>query len=70
MGRSLLVQAGMSFMRWSGEASELRKWAAQVEQRRGRARARVALARKLAVVMLAMWKAGSAYDPTPVLRAI
>jgi hypothetical protein len=60
----------MSFMRWSGEQSELRMWAAQVEQRRGRARARVALARKLAVVMLAMWKAGSCYKPTPVLRAI
>lgn len=61
--RSLLVQASMSFMRWSDPHSKLRSWAGRVEQRRGPAKARIALARKLATVMVAMWKSGAAYRP-------
>lgn len=61
--RTLLVHAALSFMRWSSTDSLLRTWASSVEERRGRGKARVALARKLAVIMLAMWKSGANYEP-------
>jgi transposase len=61
--RSLLVQASLSFMRCSSVDSTLRSWTSELELRRGRGQSRVALARKLAVVMLAMWKSGQAYAP-------
>lgn len=54
--RGLLVQASMHFMRSADEQCELRRWALEVEKRRGRRRAKVALARRLAIMMLAMWK--------------
>jgi len=62
--RSLLVQASIRFMRASRTDIELHAWASRIEQRRGRGRARIALARKLAVVMLAIWKSGQDYRPT------
>ena len=37
-------------------------WAKQVEQRRGKAIAVVALARKLAGVLYALWRDGTVYD--------
>ena len=66
--RHALVAASKGFMKWSTETDPLRVWVAGVEQSRGRPKARVALARKLAVVMLAMWKSGDAYrseSPAP-----
>lgn len=59
--RSLLVQASITFMRSSGADSDLGAWASAIAARRGRGRARVALARKLAILMLSMWKTGQAY---------
>lgn len=64
--RSLLVQSGSRFMRCNTEDTQLHAWALQVEQRRGRGRARVALARKLATVMLSMWKNGEPFQPRPL----
>jgi hypothetical protein len=61
--RGLLVQASITFMRSSSADSQLGDWAARIAQRRGKGRARVALARKLATVMLAMWKTGESYQP-------
>jgi transposase len=61
--RTALVQASMTFMRFASADSPLRVWASAVEERRGRRKARVALARKLATVMLAMWRNGQAYQP-------
>jgi transposase len=61
--RALLVHASICFMKWSSIDSALRGWAMGIEQRRGRGPARVALARKLATVMLAMWKTGENYKP-------
>ena len=61
--RAVLVQAAMSLMRHGDPDSDLWTWASHIEQRRGRNRAKVALARKLAVVMTAMWKSGQRYDP-------
>jgi len=49
-----------------GEDCALKRWALKLCERGGRnakKRAIIALARKLAVVMLAIWKSGAAYDP-------
>jgi transposase len=61
--RTLLTHASLRFMHASKQNSDLLGWASEVEQRRGRGQARVALARKLAVVMVAMWKKGEDYQP-------
>ena len=57
--RTLLVHSAQCFMQWSEPQTRLRLWTLQVEQRRGRRRATVALARKLATIMIAMWKSGA-----------
>ncbi|HVU50634.1 MAG TPA: IS110 family transposase [Polyangia bacterium] len=44
------------------EAVPLQLWAARVEQRRGKRAATVALARKLAGILFAIWRDGSVYD--------
>jgi transposase len=68
--RTILVNAGMAFMRCSSPECPLRTWAERIERERGRQKARVALARKLAIVMLAMWKKGENYklsgSPGPI----
>jgi transposase len=61
--RTLLIHSAIRFMQLSSSESTLRKWASGVEERSGRGQARVALARKLAVIMTAMWKEGRPYDP-------
>jgi transposase len=65
--RSALVHAAMIFMRRSNSASAVWIWAARLAQSRGGGRARVALARKLAVIMLTMWKSNEVYTPVEVL---
>jgi transposase len=67
--RVLLITASTSFMKWSSPDAPLRVWSRQVEQRCGRAKARVALARKLAIVMLAIWKKGERYDSRPTFSS-
>ena len=64
--RTLLVQASIQFMRRSRADIELHAWVSRIEQRRGRGRARVALARKLAIIMLSIWKSGQDYQPRPL----
>ena len=61
--RCLLVHASGLFLRHCPPDATLRQWALRIEERRGRGRSRVALARKLAVVMLAIWKSGCRFDP-------
>jgi transposase len=61
--RTALVHASLKFMQWGDADSALHRWASSVEQRRGRGRARVALARKLAIIMLSMWKRDECFDP-------
>ena len=61
--RSLLVTASTQFMRLSDPGTAIHTWARAVELRRGRLKSRIALARKLATVMLAMWKTGEHYHP-------
>jgi transposase len=61
--RTLLVTAGIILMRSSTSDLKLREWALSVGERRGAGKARVALARKLAVVMIALWKTGQDFRP-------
>ena len=66
--RGLMTHAAIRFMRHSTDC-ELRRWTLRIEQQRGRFRSRTALARKLAVVMLAMWKSGAEYNPLGAVQA-
>lgn len=43
--------------------SALRNWALAIAKRRGLHKARVVLARRLAVVLHRMWRDGSVFDP-------
>lgn len=61
--RATLVHAAICFMKSKHREDELYEWALRIEQRCGKLPARVALARKLATIMLAMWKNGEAYLP-------
>jgi transposase len=61
MTRSHLVSAAANHMRFA--ESSLQARGAALEQRIGNRRARMAVARKLAVIMLTMWKLDTLYDP-------
>jgi transposase len=65
--RSLLVHAAALHLRHCRPDSAIRDWALRIEERRGRLPSRVALARKLSVIMLAIWKNGSHFEPTYAL---
>lgn len=60
--RSLLVQASWCILR-GREPDPLRTWANQLVKRRSKRVAVVALARRLAGVLWAMWRHGRVYDP-------
>lgn len=62
--RRLLVQAAQSMLR-SKRESALKRFALRIEERRGRKKAVVALARKLAVVMHRVWVSGEDYVRFP-----
>lgn len=54
--RTLLVSSAMTYMRSKNRDPALYQWALGVEARSGKMRSRIALARKLSVIMLTMWK--------------
>jgi transposase len=60
--RAMLVQAGWSILRLADRHDPLRVWAEQVIKRRGKRIGVVALARRLAGILWAMWRDGTAYD--------
>lgn len=60
--RFLLVQAAWSAKRWAPNHPMVR-WATKIAERRGNAIAAVALARKLAGILFALWRDGSSYSP-------
>ena len=74
--RLSITKAGSTAMRWllvqgawavrtrcrSADARGLQTWAAEVEKRRGKRIATVALARKLAGILYALWRDGTEYD--------
>ena len=63
--RSVLVQAAWCILRSKG-VDPLRTWVRQVEHRRGRRIAVIALARRLAGILWAMWRRARPYDATLV----
>jgi len=64
--RYLLVEAAWRVLRTKDPAAAaLRVWADGIAQRRGRSVAAVALARRLAGVLYAMWRDGKDYRPPP-----
>lgn len=63
--RYLLVEAGWRILRAKdGETAALRAWALTIAERRGKRIAVVALARRLAGVLYAMWRDKCPYDAT------
>ena len=59
MLRVMLYEAAQSMLTKSKKWSWLKAWAMRVAQRRGLARAIVALARRLAVILHRMWVDGT-----------
>ncbi len=65
--RYLLVEAGWRILRSKGDdTAALRAWALTLAARRGKRIAVVALARRLAGILYAMWRDGRPYDATVV----
>lgn len=60
--RALLVQAAWCVIRSRDTKDKLVQWARAVEQRRGRMRAAVAVARRLARILWSLWRHGCFYD--------
>lgn len=67
--RWALVQAAWSARRWRKNDPMVR-WALEIEKRRGRHVAVVALARKVAGIMYALWKNETTYDATRGAMAV
>jgi transposase len=61
LARTALYEAAHSLLTRSTKWSPLRAWGMNVAKRRGMARARVAVARKLAVILHRMWADGSEF---------
>jgi len=61
--RTMLVQAAWHILRARDVDDPLRQWADRIAKARGKKIAAIALARKLAGVLWAMWRDGTAYDP-------
>jgi transposase len=60
--RSMLVQSAWLILRSGRQDDALYRWASHLQETRGTKIAVVALARKLAGVLWAMWRHGTAYD--------
>lgn len=64
--RATLMQASCGLIRRGGGDDPLQQWAQAVARRRGKFIAAVALARRLAGILWAMWRDDTAYDPARV----
>jgi transposase len=62
--RRLLVQAAHAMMQTKADCA-LKRWASEVEGRRGKSKRSVALARKLAVLMHHLWVTGENFEAFP-----
>jgi transposase len=62
MARTMLIQAAWTIFRSRDQNNPLKRWVAQVADRRHKRVAVVALARKLAGVLWAMWRDGTVFD--------
>ena len=69
LARTALYEAAHSLLVRSRKWSSLRAWGMKIAKRRGMARARVAVARKLAVILHRMWRDGTDFrfgqQPSP-----
>ena len=68
--RALLVNAATHIMRRSSPDSALKRCGRRIANRgnpRDRARARIAVARKLAVLLHRLWLTGEVYQPLPAM---
>lgn len=61
--RHLLYEAASALMTRTAQHSTLRAWGIAIARRRGAKRARVAVARKLAVIMHRIWVSGGRFEP-------
>lgn len=61
--RAMLVQAAWCVLRLRDNSDPLKKWGEAVAQRRGKRISVIALARRLAGVLWAMWRHGTTYNP-------
>jgi transposase len=66
--RAMLVQAAWCVLRSRNTKDPLVHWAHRVSARRGRMRAAVAVARRLARILWAMWRQGTFWDPQGLWR--
>lgn len=66
MTRTLLTLGARSLMRPAVENTAIKEWGLKVAERSGKRKAQVAVARKLAIVMLAVWKSGHSYQAFPM----
>ncbi|MGH7819911.1 MAG: IS110 family transposase, partial [Candidatus Binatia bacterium] len=65
--RWLLVEAAWAVSRSrTAETAALRAWAQRIASRRGKRVAMVALARKLAGILFAMWRDGTSFEPRKI----
>jgi transposase len=62
MARAMLIQSAWMILRSRHVEDPLKRWAEHIAKTRGKKIAVVALARKLAGVMWAMWRDGTVYD--------
>lgn len=67
--RCMLVQAAWHILRAGSKDDPLHRWGMHIATKRGKKIASVALARRLAGVLWAMWRDGTVYDPALVGRA-
>lgn len=61
--RTLLVTSAKSMMGQTKVDCRVKRWALALRERAGRKKAQVALAKKLAVILLAVWRRGGVFEP-------
>jgi transposase len=66
--RALLVQVSWHFLRNADPDDPLAQWGKSIAQRRGKRIAVIAIARRLAGILWAIWRDGTVYDPAALGR--
>ena len=66
LARTLLYEAAVVILSRVKRASRLKDWARAIAKRSGNGKARVALARKLSVILHSVWRSG---EPFPLVGA-
>jgi transposase len=61
-----LFQAANVLLSRAAKSSELKSWGLRLSKRTSKKKARVAVARRLAVIMHAMWRDGTVFESTQV----